>query len=434
MSRIVSLLLAVACSSVCFGAIDKDRDWVVPGVNVVPNQIVIQIIPAAAPLKITSQPGLPLTDIPSLDAVASSFGVEKIEKEFIMKSTPSDPKAVDLSRYYRVTFSDKYDPTDVGIAYEKCKEVEFAEHLRLHKKLYLPNDPRRGSEWHIAKIGCPAAWDLTHGSKSITIGVIDGGMDMPTNDIGEIDIHEDIAQNIWINPGEDIDHDGAITPEDWNGLDDDGDGYADDFWGWNITGGENVPNDPYAPGGIGHGTHVAGCASAATDNGIGVSGVGFNTSVMPIACWSRQGDDFVQNDDRGFEYAGNAHANIVNCSFGSIGAPSRAESDAVTFARQHGVIVFAAMGNDTAYDRRQNPRHHYPACYDGVIAVAASDENDNATVFTSYGDYVDLVSPGQGILSTLPHNRYGAYDGTSDRKSTRLNSSHSDRSRMPSSA
>lgn len=408
------LTLPIFLSSAAEAYIRSELDWVKPGVNVEENQLLILVKPEYSPLRITDYSGTPLTGIANLDALFDVYGVSGIKKTFFMKETPKEPNIPDLSRYWTIFFPEEMDVEAVGLALEKCPELEEVEFVRITVKYFVPDDPRYNAQWHLRHCGFPAAWEITRGSRAITIGIVDSGMDMPFDEFGDPQIHEDIVGNIWVNEGEDLDHNGVITLDDWDGEDNDGDGYADNFHGWDITGNSNWPHDIWADqGGYGHGTHVGGIASATTNNGIGVSGAAFSSSLIIAACYSDRSDSLIQGGYAGIEFCGRMQANVINCSWGSRSGASNAERNAINYARSQGSIVFCATGNDDVEDRVNDRTHYYPVSYDGVIGVAASNNNDSKTDFSNYGAFTDLVAPGEGILSTVPHNAYTSYPGTS---------------------
>jgi len=377
-----------------------------------PGVISILITSASAPLHITDDSGAPATGITSLDAVAIQYGVTELRKTFIMKESPKDPDATDLSRWYSVYFPTTLPPMTVVDAYQDCPEVEYAEPVPVQRACYTPNDPRLRSQWHLALCGFKEAWDVSKGSRDIVIGIVDSGIDM--NYDGEENVHPDLMANLWVNPGEDLNGDGVIDWfEEYDGIDNDDNGFRDDFYGWDFTGRDNWPDDPWGTRN-GHGTHVAGIASAVTDNDEGVAGAAFSCALMIAGCYYLANDSQMANTDQGIEYCAANGADVINLSYGRLpGGPIRSEQDAIEYALEEGVAVFAAAGNENDYDRRRNQRHYYPVAYDGVIGVGASDENDAKASFSNYGDYTDLVAPGEAILSTFPRGDYAALQGTS---------------------
>ncbi|MBM3328923.1 MAG: hypothetical protein FJY67_05545, partial [Calditrichaeota bacterium] len=410
-------VMLIALITLTFGSVELyagDDDWMRPGENVEAGKIWVKVKAGYAPLTIDQQSRLVSTGIASLDAVADAFGVYRMEKAFAMKETPADPKVPDLSRIYTAYYPEEYGPQRLIEAYTACPEVEYAEWISIDRKYFIPNDARYGVQWHLERTGFPAAWDVSQGSRTVSIGIVDSGIDMPFDEFGEPHIHNDLAPNIWVNPGEDIDRDGVITLDDWDGRDNDGNGFVDDFHGWDLTGRDNWPHDEWARrGGDAHGTHVAGVASAATNNQIGVAGAGFNCRLMIAGCYSSREDGFIENGYQGIEYCGISRAGVLNCSWGSLTGPSQTQQAVINFVRGRGTVVFAAMGNDTVADMRGDRVHHYPGAYDGVIATAASNENDRKTGFSNWGDFVDLVAPGENIVSTFTNNNYISYFGTS---------------------
>ncbi|MFH0765439.1 MAG: S8 family peptidase, partial [Calditrichota bacterium] len=389
-----------------------DLSWAKPGINVEKSRINIKVASAFSPLTINQYTGTVITGLPALDAVADAFNVQNIEKCFILTDKDkSNASYDDVNRWFTVSLPEASDPVEVVTAYNRCAEIEGAELIPIKKSYYQPNDPRFRGMWHLSHCGFPAAWDVSHGSEEVIIGIIDGGIDMDADEQGGLTIHEDLAANLWVNWGEDANHDHVINFDDFNNRDDDHNGYADDFYGWDFTGRDNWPDDPWGVQN-GHGSHVAGIASAVTDNNIGVSGAGFNCKLMIVGC-SGPTDSTVSNTNPGIVYCAQNGADVINCSYGFNGPPSGQERDAIIFAQRAGVIVFAAVGNNDLEDNAHLNWHHYPAWYDSVIGVAASDANDNKCSFSNYGDIVDIVAPGENILSTFPRNSYQALQGTS---------------------
>ena len=272
--------------------------------------------------------------------------------------------------------------------------VQNAELNYLAHILDLPNDPEYYLQWNMELIGAPEAWDIITSTASVVIAIVDSGI--------EID-HPDLQANIWINTDE--------VPD--NGLDDDGNGKIDDLYGWNFVHENNAVQDT-----LGHGTHVAGIAAAATNNAIGVAGVSWSGTVMPVRVFSgREGTyaDIAQ----GVTYAADNGARIINLSFGGT-APSALLYDALHHARGKGCLIVAAAGNcgspgsiyDPDCDYTQNPVI-YPAAYPETVAVAATDAIDERCEFSEYHDYVDLSAPGSFIYSTYLRGDYEYSPGTS---------------------
>jgi subtilisin family serine protease len=194
--------------------------------------------------------------------------------------------------------------------------------------------------------------------------------------------HPDLASKIWTNPGE------TGGGKETNGADDDGDGYVDDWRGWDFVNGDNDPQDDY-----GHGTHVSGIAAAASDNGIGIAGMAWGARIMPLKILDSGGNGSDSDVAAAMVWATDHGAQIINLSLGG-DAPAAVMEAAVNYAYGHGVTVVAAAGNTG------KPGVVYPAAYPNAIAVAATNSNDNHASFSSYGAEVDLAAPGVGIYST----------------------------------
>jgi serine protease len=262
-----------------------------------------------------------------------------------------------------------------------------------------PNDPSFGSLWGLnntgqsggtanADIGAPAAWNTSTGTGHTIVAVIDTGVDYN---------HPDLKANMWKNSRE-------IAG---NGIDDDGNGYRDDVYGYDFANNDSNPIDDN-----GHGTHVSGTIGAIGDNGVGVAGIDWHTKIMALKFLDSSGSGYLSNAVRALNYAVANGAKVVNNSYGG-GGYDAAMQTAINNARTHGVIVVAAAGNDGT---NNDTTPSYPANYagDNVIAVAATDRNDRLASFSNYGrTTVDIAAPGVAIYSTLPNGQYGTYSGTS---------------------
>lgn len=251
----------------------------------------------------------------------------------------------------------------------------------------LPNDPKFNQLWGMTKIGAADAWEKNIGSPGIVLAVLDTGVDYS---------HEDLAANMWRNPGE-------IAG---NGIDDDGNGFVDDVYGYDFAADNNGGHDSDPMDIESHGTHVAGTMAAVGDNGIGVCGINWNVKVMALK--GVRPDKFIYDSDsiEAIEYAvlmkRDYGVNLVaiNASFGG-GGNDQLQKDAIAEAGNQGIAFVCAAGNNGT-DNDTIP--FYPAAYDlpNIIAVAATDVNDQLASFSNYGaNSVDIAAPGAGIFSTV---------------------------------
>jgi len=261
----------------------------------------------------------------------------------------------------------------------RSSAVEFAEpNYLVHTAVITPSDPGWADQYGPVRIQAPQAWDIITGSITVTIAIIDTGVDLN---------HPDLAAKIWTNPGE-TGLDGNGNDKRTNGMDDEGDGYVDDWRGWDFVNGDNDPQDDY-----GHGTHVSGIAAAASDNGIGIAGMAWGAKIMPLKILDSSGNGSDSDVAAAMVWAADHNANIINLSLGG-DAPAAVMEAAINYAHGHGVTVVAAAGNTG------KPGVLYPAAYPNAIAVAATNSNNNHASFSSYGAEVDLAAPGAGIYST----------------------------------
>jgi serine protease len=342
------------------------------------------------------------TGIHRLDKILSKYSITSIEKIFQDKTSPAEDGKIDLSKFYVITYTSPYDPFTVAEELSYQADIEYAEPWFIYPvNACTPNDPSRSLQWHLTKVLADSAWCVQTGDTTIVIGIVDTGIQLD---------HPDLAANIWHNPGES--GDGKET----NGIDDDGNGKIDDWRGWDF-GGANYSNPiednnpvPTASNNA-HGTHVAGIASAVTNNGVGVSGIAYNCKLLAVKTTSdddfRSGGPFVVFGFEGIVYAADMGAKVINCSWGG-GGFSQFEQEVITYATQQGSIVVAAAGNAA------NETPNYPASYEGVYSIAATTTTDTKASYSQYGAYVDMSAPGNSILSTLyPSSYTSTYSGTS---------------------
>ena len=255
-------------------------------------------------------------------------------------------------------------------------------------KLYgLNNTGQTGGRFD-ADIDAAEAWDSFSGNGQTVVAVIDTGVDYN---------HQDLKENIWTNTRE-------IAG---NGVDDDGNGYVDDIHGYDFANSDADPMDDN-----GHGTHVAGTIGAVGNNGIGIAGVTWRTKIMGLKFLDASGSGYLSDAIRALDYAVANGARLSNNSWGG-GGYEATLGQAISKAAGMGHIFVAAAGNSAS---NNDVTASYPAsyAYDNVVAVAATDQNDNLASFSNYGaTTVDIAAPGVNIYSTLPGNAYGSYSGTS---------------------
>jgi subtilisin family serine protease len=291
-------------------------------------------------------------------------------------------------------------------AWRQAPGVRYVEpDYRLQLLDTVPDDPRFGELYGLnnsgqtggspgSDIDAPQAWDISTGSSDVVIVSIDTGIDYR---------HEDLAANMWVNPGE--------IPGD--GIDNDGNGYIDDIHGIDTANGDSDPLDDN-----GHGTHTAGTMAGVGNNGIGVTGIAWNAKLMALKFLSSAGNGSTSDAIAAIQYMTMMKTrygvNIVvsNNSWGG-GEASEALREAIAASIDAGILFVAAAGNLSS-NNDQFPS--YPASFDlpGIVSVAATDHRDVLASFTNYGaNSVDLAAPGVDILSTTPNNTYSRFSGTS---------------------
>ena len=269
--------------------------------------------------------------------------------------------AIPQLRVVRVRIPKGSDEGRVAAAYQRNPHVQYAEPDYIASVLNTPNDPyfTGGYQWNMAKVQASSAWDVTTGSASVAVAILDTGVDLS---------HPDLQGKVVAS----VNFSDSSTVNDLNG----------------------------------HGTHLAGIVGAATNNSQGVAGLGYNTTVMNVKVMGDNGTGGYSWVAQGVVWAADHGAKVINMSLGAEFGSSTLE-DAINYAWGKGVVVVAAAGNNAS----STP--FYPAAYPNVIAVASTDYNDHLVSSSDYGDWVDVAAPGASIWSTLPNDRYDSRSGTS---------------------
>jgi thermitase len=263
---------------------------------------------------------------------------------------------------------------DAALAsYTSRGDVVYAEPDYVETALETPSDPSFPSQWGMQKINAPTAWNVTHGAAGVRVAVVDCGVFDAGSGRAASDGqpgHPDLRGKVAM----DRDFTGSSTG-------------SDDF--------------------CNHGTHVAGIVAAATNNSIGVAGVGYNVTLINAKVLNDTGSGFISDIADGIVWSADSGAKVINMSLGRDGTCSVTEATAINYAWAKGAVVVAAAGNSGL------PQAGAPGNCANVIAVAAVDQNDVRPSFSNYGTGVDVAAPGVGIISTTRDGAYTSFNGTS---------------------
>lgn len=302
---------------------------------------------------------------------------------------PQHAEKAEAGQWYRITLPEKANIKALINRFKNDPDVVNAEPDYAVSLNAIPGDPMFPELWGLhntgqnegkvdADIDAPEAWDISQGSDQVVIAVIDSGVAY---------YHEDLADNMWVNTGE--------IPD--NGTDDDGNGYIDDVHGYDSIGRPDLPDIDF----LGHGTHVAGTIAAVGNNGIGISGVSWNSKIMNVRFLSGRGVGYTSDAIACIHYAILMGADIINASWGGI-RYSQALYDAISAANDANILFVASSGN-RINDNDQAP--HYPSSYElpNIVSVSATNRDDKLAYFSNWGmESVHVTAPGRHILSTVP--------------------------------
>ncbi|MCX6667200.1 MAG: S8 family serine peptidase [Euryarchaeota archaeon] len=362
-------------------------------------------------INLQSAKGTLLTGLSTIDNLNSKYGGLESAEQVFKNGLDSS-----LSNVYRFSFSSNVDVSSLIRDYNRESNVVYVEPNYIYTTSYaqpkitgkFPNDPDFiFYQWALHNIGqtggtidadidAPEAWDIETGNPDVVIAIIDTGVDYN---------HPDLAANIWHDP---INGNPGYDFVDINTTLYDEYGFTR-FPDEDYTLPDADPMDVF-----GHGTHCAGIASAVTNNSIGIAGVCWNCKIMPVRNGFKinyYGITYVmmEYDDsaRAIVYAADNGSDVISMSWGGYHASSLIR-DAVDYAYGKGVVLVASAGNDNTDFK------FYPAGYDNVIGVAATDSNDHRAGFSNFGSWVDVAAPGVDILSTIPNGiYYDFFSGTS---------------------
>lgn len=318
---------------------------------------------------------------------ADPAALEKIQEQWVNKIKARFPERAkrapdgvvppDLTKYFILEFK---PGTDVKHCRDMYRANPFVESAKLDEKAKInemPNDPYYNSTgtwgqpiddlWGLKRVNAEAAWESAQGAK-VVVAVLDTGVDYK---------HPDIAENVWANQKE---LPGSTT-------DTDGNGFVGDARGWDFVGEDN---DPMDESGVGHGTHVAGIIAAVRNNGEGIVGVAPKAKIMPVRISNASGQAEISAGVRGFMYAVENGADVINNSWNPSEYSDTAElEDVIRLAHSLGVVTVFSSGNTGAHmNARGLPRMRE------VISVGGVFPDDSPADFSSWGRYLDVVAPG----------------------------------------
>jgi len=347
--------------------------------------------------------GATKTNLSGFDRAAARYDVYKIERAFpfldYVEPTPKTAENLDaLRRTYYVRYRAQADPRRVSRDFSSEIGVVYAEPVLVFRRYESvsqaeSNDPLYEQQQpYLGLVYLPEAWDLVKAgdaAEPIVIAIIDTGGDWD---------HEDLLANVWVNEDE--------IPD--NGMDDDNNGFIDDVYGVSFNNGDDTDNDPTPDPNYsyitGHGTAVAGTASAATDNGMGIAGAAWNAKLMHVNIFCEEAE--ICGALQGILYAAANGADIINTSFGG---PSGVEeirmaSTALDLVTDMGSLVVAAAGNEVV---NNDLYPSYPNAHPRVLSVGATERDSRQLAeFSNYGQSVDIYAPGVDIVTTLPNDEY----------------------------
>jgi subtilisin family serine protease len=387
-----------------------------------PGRLIVEFSPSVKIRESSVDDAVVVTGNAALDALFSEVIVRSVRRWVPDQTLARLRVPPDLYNVYVVEYAGGQQVLDAIDLFAANGEVLHVQPDLLCRVKRAPNDPYWNYQWDKRIVGADTVWNVSTGSRDIICAGIDTGVDWA---------HPDLTPNLWVNPGEDLNHDSVAWnttgyPGDVNdvdGADNDDNGYVDDLLGWDfihgVTGcatGEDCDGnmDNNMLGTNPHGTHVAGLMVARGNNGIGVAGMSWIGRLMALRAGYNAADQngYIPESASGpaILYAAANGAKIINMSYGGTDSDTYSQQ-VINAAWDQGCLLFAASGNEGS------TTPEYPANYDNVIAVNATDSNDQLAWWSNRGSWTDLCAPGSGeaqpgIMSTVIGG-YGMMEGTS---------------------
>lgn len=313
-----------------------------------------------------------------IDRLSDFLKVTSISKKFPRKfpnrqrTNAEGYELVDLSLIYKITYEVDYNEVTAAEMFLLSGMFHYVEAQVVPDLLHVPNDPKVGLQYHLDVIEAFKAWDIQKGDTNVVIGITDTGIDTD---------HPEVVGRVKRNYNDPID-----------GIDNDNDGFIDNYFGWDT--GEN-DNDPEVW--QHHGNQVTGMCALNTNNGGDVAAIGYNCMLLPVKICNSSGHLVGAYD--GIIYAADHGSNVINCSWGGTGSYSQYHQEVIDYATYNkGCVVVAAAGNGNFSS------YFYPASYSNVISVGGTDELDkkwvtSANVGSQYNDLVDVCAPAQNVVA-----------------------------------
>ncbi|MFO7524265.1 MAG: S8 family peptidase [Ignavibacteriaceae bacterium] len=315
-----------------------------------------------------------------------------------------------LGRIVKIHFTENVSETELTSLISADPDIEYIQKANTYQANFIPNDSLLAQQWALDKIRAFDAWDITAGSDTVLLAIIDTGIEY---------FHPDLQNKIFINSGE-MGLDQFGNDKRFNGIDDDGNGFIDDYMGWDFvdrvgfpfdtTAGDyltwdNMPYDTIKGANGNHGTLVAGIAGAEANNISGIAGTAPNVRLLNIRSFDNSGSGEEDDAAAALLYAVKMGAKVINMSWGDYSF-SYVLRDVIRYAYSQNVVLVASAGN------RNVNTPHYPSGYSEVISVSGSTSEDFIAGF-SWGSTIDLVAPAISILSTDVNLSYNTFSGTS---------------------
>ncbi|MFA5833115.1 MAG: S8 family serine peptidase [Bacteroidota bacterium] len=335
-----------------------------------------------------------LNNIKTIVAQPNTFTIQPLSP-----SIPSNKSSFPWQQYSIIRFSQQ-PSDDVIRSISSNPSVEFINPSNQYRTYTVPNDSAYHSQWNLRQIGIASLWEsglINASLPSVTVGVIDTGID---------DDHPDLTNTIALNTGE------MGNGKENNRIDDDGNGFIDDWRGYDFVDGESEDvgdwnerdNDPTDENG--HGTAVSGIIGAQSNNIIGLTGI-FPVKILPMRAFGKNGNGSDIDIAIAVVYAVDNGADVINMSFGDV-VSSTLLHDAIRYAYSKNVILVASSGNDGS----SNP--HYPSDFSEVISTGSVNPFNVRSFFSSNSPSLDIMAPGEQIVTTVLGGGYtGQFSGTS---------------------